>query len=327
LASAKKALQPNRPEDINGLSAAVSQAQANVEDQEAALVQAQANLADANQNLSRYVLLQKDGAVSTQELETRQTTAKVAAANVRSAEKKISAAKFSLQQAQEHLSMAKIGGRTEDIQIANANILEIQGNIRRYRAQLDRTIIKAPVDGIIIKRDAHIGDIAAVGKSMFSMARDNRLELRAQVPEADLSAFKKGQTVKITSALTGDRAINGRLREISPLVDADTRLATVRIDIPTSAGVKPGMYAEGRIDVGRNAVLTVPALSVISEDDKSIVFVLHNNIVESRTVVTGSRTNELVEIKSGLRLGDSVVVTGAGFLKDGDCVSLAKAKS
>jgi len=326
MASAKKALQPNRVEDIDGLIAAVSQAQANVEDQEAALVQAEANYSNAEINLSRYVTLQRDGAVSMQELENRQTSAKVAAANARSGQKKITAAKFSLEQAQQRLKMAKQGGRVEDIDIANANVAEINGNIKRLNAELDRTIIKAPVKGTIIKRDAHIGEIAPTGRSMFTLARDNRLELRAQVPEADLRGLKHGQKVFISSALTGPGGITGSLREISPQIDADTRLATVRIDVPNTAMVKPGMYAEGRINVGKSAVLALPSQAVISDDDKSIVFVLHKNNVESRTVIVGNRNDNLVEIKSGLQLGEPVVITGAGFLKDGDCVALNNAK-
>ncbi len=326
MASAKKAIQPNRIEDIDGLIAAVSQAQANVEDQEAALVQADANYANAQINLNRYVTLQKVGAVSMQELENRQTSEKVAAANLRSAQKKISAAKYSLEQAQQRLKMAKQGGRVEDIDIANANVAEINGNIKRLNAELDRTIIKAPVTGTIIKRDAHIGEIAPAGRSMFTLARDNRLELRAQVPEADLRGLQRGQKVLIHSALTGPSGITGSLREISPQIDADTRLATVRIDVPNSSMVKPGMYAEGRINVGKSSVLALPSQAVISDDDRSIVFVLHNNNVESRTVTIGNRTDNLVEIKSGLRLGEPVVVTGAGFLKDGDCVALNNAK-
>jgi len=324
LASAKKALQPNRPEDINGLSAAVSQAQANVEDQEATLAQAEANLLDANQNVKRYEYLEKEGAVSSQELGTRQTTAKVAIATVSSAREKIKAAKFSLRQAHERLAMAKQGGRIEDIQIADAGVEQTRAEIKRLQAQIEQTFIRAPVDGIITKRDAHIGDIAQAGKMMFSLARDSRLELRAQVPETDLKVLKPEQAVTIVSALTGSEGIAGQVREISPQIDSATRLATVRIDIPTSSGVKPGMYAEGRIQIGKNEALVVPLQAVISEDDKSVVFVVHQNTVESRTITVGTRTNDIVEVTSGLMPEDLVVVSGAGFLKDGDCVAVAK---
>ncbi len=323
LANAKKSLQPNRPEDINGLNAAVSQAQANVEDQESALVQAEANLFDAEQNLKRYKYLHKEGAISAQELGARETAAKVALAGVSSARKKIKAARFSLKQAQERLKLAKNGGRAEDIQIADATVSQTRAEINRLQAQVEQTFIRAPVDGFIIKRHAHVGDIAQTGQLMFSMARDNRLELRALVPETDLKVLKSGQAVSINSALTGSKAINGRVREISPEIDSTTRLATVRIDIPTDSAAKPGMYAEGRIQIEKTDAMTVPLQAVKTNGETSIVFLLKKNIVKSREVSLGTRTNELVEVTAGLNIGDSIVVNGAGFLKDGDYVSIA----
>ena len=159
---------------------------------------------------------------------------------------------------------------------------------------------------------------------MFYMARDNRLELRAQVPEADLRYIKPAQTVVIHSSYTADKDVKGRVREISPLVDNDTRLATVRVDVPGDAGLKPGMYAEGKIDIGGFAALTVPANAIINQDDKHVVFILHNDQVQSSPVSVGSRDSGRVEIESGLNPNDQVVIDGAGFLKDGDIVAVSK---
>jgi HlyD family secretion protein len=323
VANVSKSIQPNRPEDINGLTAAVAQAQASVEDQQAALIQAQANKLNAEQNLSRYEYLKKEGAVSIQELETRQTNATVSVAGCRSAEKKLRAAEFVLKQAEERLSMAKIGGRKEDIQIAHANVAEMQGNVKRLQTEIDETVIKAPVGGLITRRDTHIGDISSAGKPMFLMARDNRLELKAQVPESDLRLVKPRQTVFIDATSSGLGHIKGTVREISPLVDQDSRLATVRIDIPSDRGLRSGMYAEGHINLGRYLAVTVPSKAVVSKDEKNTVFVLHNDRVESRQVLVGNCDGNLLEIKSGLAVNEPVVLDGGGFLKDGDCVAVS----
>ncbi len=319
-----KSIQPNRPEDINGLAAAVSQAEANIGDQKAGLIQAKANLDNALTNLKRYEYLRSEGAVSAQEAETRQTNTQVCEAAVEAAEKRVQAAKFASKQAQERLSMAQIGGRKEDIEIARANVSEIKGNIKRLQTQIDQTFIKAPIDGLITRRDVHIGDITTAGKTMFLMARDNRLELKAQVPERDLSLVKPGQKVSVYSALLGKERIPGCVREISPLVDADTRLATVRIDVPANCGLKQGMYAEGHINVGRDLALTVPSQAVISRDEKHTVFVLHGDQVESRTVIISNRDSSYIQISSGLQNNERIIVDGAGFLKDGDYVAVAR---
>ena len=319
-----KSIQPNRPEDINGLAAAVSQAQANVGDQQAGLIQAKANLANARTNFKRYQYLRVEGAVSAQETETREMNMQVCEAAVSAAEKRVQAAEYALKQGQERLSMAHIGGRKEDIQIARANVAETKANIKRLQTQIAQTFIKAPIAGLIARRDVHIGDIDTAGKTMFLMSRDNRLELRAQIPENDLSLVRPGQKVTINSALSNKGKIAGIVREISPLVDADTRLATVRIDVPNNCGLKQGMYAEGNINVGKTFALTVPSQAVISRDEKNIVFVLHNDKVESRPVAISNRNSDFIQISSGLTNNDQVIIDGAGFLKDGDYVAVAR---
>ena len=323
VASVSKSIQPNRREDINALAAAVAQGESTVADYAAALDQASANLENAKINWKRYEYLKAAGVVSAQDLETRATTLEVSDATVRSAKQRVQAAKFALRQAQERLAMAQIGGRKEDIDIANAAVNEIQGNVKKLQTQIDETIIRAPVDGLITRRDAHIGDISTGGKTMFLMARDNRLELKAQVPESDLAFVKPHQPVEIISALTGANSVKGAVREISPLVDSSTRLATVRIDVPSQSGLKEGMYAEGKIALGRYDALTVPSQAVLSRDEKSTVLVLHGNHVESRQILTGNRSGDLIEIKSGVSDKESIVLEGAGFLKNGDCVAVA----
>ena len=323
VANVSKSIQPNRPEDINALAAAVAQAEANVQDAEAALIQAQENLSNASINVKRYRALRVDGAVSEQESENRVTTEHIDEANVRSAKERVKAAVFSLKQYQERLTMARQGGRKEDIDIARASVAEISGNIRKLKTEIEQTIIKAPVKGQITRRDTHLGDISAAGKPMFLMARDNRLELKAQVPEADLKAVKPGQAVTIDSALTGKGQIVGRVREISPLVDSENRLATVRIDVPSDCGLKSGMYAEGHIDLGKDMALTVPSQAINSRDEKNTVFVVHGDTIESRQVVLGNRDSNIVQIVSGLKESESIVIDGGGFLKDGDCVAVA----
>jgi multidrug efflux pump subunit AcrA (membrane-fusion protein) len=115
------------------------------------------------------------------------------------------------------------------------------------------------------------------------------------------------------------------VREISPLVDQVSRLATVRIDLPNNRGLKAGMFAEGHVFLGKYEAVTVPAQAVVSKDEKNTVFVLHKDKVESRQVVLGNRDGNLIEIKSGLNLNEPVVINGGGFLKDGDYVALSSA--
>lgn len=319
-ASLKKAIQPNRSEDIDVLKAALSQAKANVAQEQANLAHAKANLLNAEQNARRYAELQEQGAVSTQDTETRLTNLAVAKSDLQNAEQRIAAARSAAQQAASRLTMGQKGGRLEDVEIARANLAQIQADIRRIESQIAQTIIVAPDDGLIVKRDAHIGDITSAGKSLFSMVRGNRLELKAQVPDTDLSQIQPGQNVTITAS---GKTIQATVREISPLVDSLSRLATVRIDIPANSDLRPGMFVHGQLDLGEQMMLAVPAKAVLSRESQTFVYLLDGSHAKRQLVQIGSRTNDWIAITEGLKQGSQVIVAGAGFLKDGDVVTVA----
>lgn len=317
----KKAIQPNRPEDLNSWRAALSQAEANVAQEEANLYRAKSNAQNLHEHAKRYSELRRQGAVSQMETDNSLTSAKTAQADLQAAEKKVEAIKYALKQAREKLLMAERGGRHEDILIAAAGMEETRAKVKQLEAQIEQTIIRAPDDGTIIKREAHLGEISSMGKTMFTMVRDNRLELRAFVPETDLHKLTPGQTVKMTPAQDGSNPILGKIREVSPSVDEKTRLGMVRIDIPAGAKkVKPGLFYHAEIDLGLEKVLTVPSRAVLSRDDKDVVFVLKNDHAVLRPVSIGEPLGDSVEVRSGVEPGEQIIISGAGFMKDGDLV-------
>jgi len=318
-ASLSKSIQPNRPEDLTSLRAGFAQSQAAVAQEEANLARAKANYQEAYENAERYKWLVKQGAVSAQEADARYTQAKVALADVHNGEEKVKAAKFISQQAHERMTMGVSGGRKEDVDISRAQKLEIEANIRQLRSQIEQTIVRSPCDGLISKRNVHLGDIASSTKTMFEIVRDNRLELRAQIPERDLDVVKPGQPV----AMIGDNdSYKGIVREISPQVEQDTRLGTVRIDIPDAAsrGLMPGNFLRGDILIGNQPVCVVPASCLVYKGNRAFVYLVEGDKTRMRFVQTGGREGQSVEITEGLKPGEKVVDKGAGFLKDGDTV-------
>jgi HlyD family secretion protein len=287
---------------------------------------AQANLNNALENSRRYSDLVHQGAVSAQDAGNRDTDAKLAEADVRSAEQRVRAAQFAHSQATQRYHMAMVGGRREDVQMSRANVSASQATVRQLEAQVAQTIIRSPVNGLIMKRDAHLGDISSTSKSMFSIVRDGRLELRAQVAEKELSMLQPGMVVGITGSASG-KAVKAVIREISPLIDQETRLGTVRIDVPASAGFKPGNFVRGDIELGKSQVLTIPSQAVLTKNDESFALVLNSeNQAQSHIVKTGSRGANMVEILDGLTPADTVIVKGAGFVKDGDYVRVGVAE-
>ena len=320
-ATTSKAQQPNRPEDIASFEAAYQQAQSDVQQKQAMLDQSQATLKLASDTAQRYRNLLRDGAVSQLEAQGKATDAVTARASVEAQKQTLQAARFAAQQAQNKLSMAHQGGRREDIDISLANAQESAANVDQLEAQIAQTIVRAPDDGLITVRHAHIGDINNGGKVLFEMIRKGDLELRAQVAQQDLARLSIGQEAKLED---GTRSGIGKVYQISPTVDSSTRLGTVKIALKAQGSTfKPGMFVKGTIAMGQKPALVVPSAAVLAAEERSYVFVERDGLAIKREVTIGSRKAEMAQILSGINEGEAVIVAGAGFLNDRDPIRIA----
>lgn len=249
----------------------------------AALDEAQANALEAVANAKRARTLAASGALSQQEI-TRYTTAEGA---------------------------------------ANARIASAQATLQSQRLRLKYTKVLAPDDGVISSRSATVGSVVAVGAELFRMIRQGRLEWRAEVTATELTRIKPGANVRVKAANGSE--LTGIVRMIAPTVDMQTRTALVYVDLPpslsASAPFKAGMYASGLFDLGTSNAVTLPQQAVVIRDGFSYVFRLNaDSRVSQVKVVTGRRLSDRIEVVQGLTPDATVVVSGAGFLNDGDLV-------
>ena len=159
---------------------------------------------------------------------------------------------------------------------------------------------------------------------LLTMIRLNRLELKAQANATDLTKFKAGQSVTVSTSGATPLHVTGKVRLVSPLIDPSSRLGVVHIDLPENCGLTSGMFVRGEILLSNAPVLTVPVDSVVSRGGESFVFTLDGNRAVSTPIKTGAESDKYVEIASGLKVGQSVVAKGARFLSDRDVVDLAK---
>lgn len=194
--------------------------------------------------------------------------------------------------------------------------------LRRSFAEL-----RAPADGVVSKRLVQPGQVVAAGGELLRLIRDGRLEWRAELPVAQLSSVKPSDRIALRG--TAGAVIEGRVRAVSPGVDAATRTGTVYADLPDPGGLAAGAYLEGRIDTGRARVATVPAAAVVLRDGFATLYTVEPkdgaHVARARRVRTGARDGTHVEVLDGPKPGQPVVVKGAGFLADGDIVRVVPA--
>jgi RND family efflux transporter MFP subunit len=205
---------------------------------------------------------------------------------------------------------------------AEARLLMAIARRDEAAARLAQTRILAPADGIVSRRGVLPGAVAQPGQEAMRLIRDGRLELDARVPELDLATVVPGQPVRVRH---GAQDITGEVRALAPVVGSDTRLGIVHVALPPDSGLRPGMFAQAEILPAPQPALTVPQEAVVVRDGHATAFVLPIGAdqVAQRAVITGARRDGMVEITAGLAAGEQVVVTGAGFLSDGDRIRVA----
>lgn len=184
--------------------------------------------------------------------------------------------------------------------------------------------LRAPASGIISKRLVQPGQVVAAGSELMRLIKDGRLEWRAELPAEQLGQVNPGDRIELRTR-TGER-VEGTVRAVTPGVDAETRTGTVFADLPRPGALQPGTYLEGRISTGIRAVAVVPASAVVLRDGFAAVFTVDaERVVHLARIEQGAKDGGFIEVRSGVKPGDQVVVQGAGFLADLDKVRVVSA--
>lgn len=228
------------------------------------------------------------------------------------------------------LSAQQVGQYLSGEASAQARAQSAQANLSLAELRLKHTQVLASDDGVISQRNpqATLGAVVAQGQELFRLIRKNRLEWRAEVTASELANIHIGQavTVKAASGISSQ----GKVRQVAPTIDAQTRNALVYVDLPAPAAkdgaFKPGMFAHGEFALGNRPGLTVPRQALVVRDGFNYVFLVGNDgHVRQTKVEVGGFANEAVEITVGLDAQATLVASGAGFLNDGDLVKVVQA--
>ncbi|HZI31689.1 MAG TPA: efflux RND transporter periplasmic adaptor subunit [Candidatus Binatia bacterium] len=188
---------------------------------------------------------------------------------------------------------------------------------------LSYTEIVAPFDGVITRKLADMGDLAMPGKPVLQMENPNTLRLEADVPEALIDDVKLGDQFAVRIA-TITNEIQGTVAEMSPAADPNSRTFLVKLDLPTTPGLRSGQFGRVAVPVGKVSAIRVPTSAVIQRGQMELVFVATNGDAQLRLVKTGRRVDDEMEVVSGLNSGEAVVTQGASELTDGQPVTIQK---
>lgn len=256
----------------------------------------------------------------------RQQQAGVASAKANAAREDAALARAEELRGRGFLSQASLDTATANQRSARAQLSAAEAALSETRTRLNQTSIRAPVAGMISSRSVTRGQIIQPGTELFRMVRDGRLELDAEIPEAELRLVRSGMAATIASEqATG---ATGSVRIVTPEVNAQTRLGIARISLSPGSGLRPGMFARATIDLGPQPAVVVPSDAVIFREGKAGVYTIGaRNAVHFNPIITGIRNGTQIQVVSGLEANQQVVVQGAGFLGEGDVVTVVPARA
>lgn len=208
----------------------------------------------------------------------------------------------------------------QSLRLAEADRAILLAERLEIETRLERTTVRAPVAGRILRRSARVGAfVGSDSADLFVIAEAGSIEVEAQVPQMDFLRIPEGAPVEISVPGTAT-TFAGRVRLIEPAMQAAGRHGVVRIAVDAGAGLPTGAFVRGAVDAGRRHAILLPASAIQSVDGRPLVQVVEDGVVQSRAVTTGLRSGDLVEIMSGIGAGEAVVLRAGSFLGHGDRV-------
>jgi RND family efflux transporter MFP subunit len=206
----------------------------------------------------------------------------------------------------------------------STDLRALQALILVQMEKLDNYTIVAPMDGIVLRQDGEVGEIAEAGQVLVRVGVPKPLQVVAEVNEEDIPRVAVNQKVLLRTDAFPDGKLEGYVREITPMGDPIAKTYRIRIALPDDTPLKPGMSVEANVVTREKpGALLVPAAAVLG----SSVFALDGDRLRKRDVTIGIRGTRAFEILSGLTEGERVASPATTSLLDGQRVRVTEGKA
>lgn len=257
--------------------------------------------------------------------------AKAAAAALAAASSRVAAG-----EAAERSWEGEIARRAAALETADAEIARVGEALRQAEIHLDKTFIRAPFAGLVVHKDAELGEVVAAtgagGNSRGSVATivdPKTLEVQVELSETRLGTITQGDATRIVLDAAPERSFRGRVRQVWPTADRQKATVEMRIEfvewpeiVKPEMGARVTFLAKGTPDAPEAKRLPkVPARAVVRKGDQAAVFVLAGGRVRRTDVRLGTEAGGLFDVENGLAGGEQVVLDPPVDLADGAAVT------
>jgi HlyD family secretion protein len=230
--------------------------------------------------------------------------------------------------------------RQQSVQAAQKRVGAQQAIVAQEQERQSFGVLTSPVDGVVLERPTQIGNLAQSGSEIFKLADFSQVKIEVRVSELELVNIRQGQFVQVRLDAFPNQTFSGRVARISPAADPRSRLIPIEVTIPnTSDRIGSGLLARVSFNQqsGQRVVIPESAIQPNTSQAKrqrpdpqaktGTVFVINRSgnqtTVSARSVQLGERADGRLEVLSGIRPGETVVVRSSGELKEGLAVNLS----
>jgi RND family efflux transporter MFP subunit len=209
---------------------------------------------------------------------------------------------------------------------ANAALADARARLATAQKQVGNTVVTSPITGIVSERPISAGDVVQPGAALFTVVDPSSMRLEGSVPAEELASVRLGAPVTFTVNGYPGRTFNGRVTRVNPTADPATRQVRVVISVPNAEGrLVGGLFAQGRLASESRTGMVVPVNAVDSRSNIPAVFRIKTGKVERVPVQLGLRDegSERIEIKSGVQVGDTLLLGAAQGITPGTIVKVS----
>lgn len=218
------------------------------------------------------------------------------------------------------------GGVTQT-ELKNSSISYVTAKYSYENAeiQLAKMVVRAPFDGVIVELPYHTDGVKIdQGQALLKVMQYDKLLMDVKLPEKHLPEVTMNQTVQISNYNVSKDTIYGKISQISPVINADTRTFQSVLQIDNEKRLlRPGMFIKAFILAEkRDGTIVIPKETVISRQDGKVVFTVENGIATEKKITTGLESLDDIEVVSGLKVNDRLVISGFETLRNKSKVSI-----
>jgi len=253
----------------------------------------------AKLDLERSEELYKEGAIPKAQLEQAKLGFLSSDSQLKTVDSQIVQAEIGLEQAKDQLNQANI---------SKNQILDTYND----------TVVKSPLGGVVSTLDVKVGQIASNAQPAAVVVDNSKVYIELEVIESVVNKLKLGQSVKAKIPAAFNKEVSSTIEYISPTADIANKLYTVKVAIANPDNkVRPGMTGEVNLSTDEiNNVIAVTRDVILNNNGEDYVFVVKDNRAVKKVVKLGRDYDDYVEIKSGLNVGDKLIVKGHNYVDD-----------